>query len=374
MQPIQKLEETKKIVLTGGHAATTAVATIEEILRRKKNWELIWIGARRALEGKDIQTIDVEIFPKMGVSFRGINAGRLQRKFSFWTIPSILRIPLGFVETFFILRSIKPNLILSFGGYVSFPVVFWARVFGIPVILHEQTAAAGRSNRFSSAFASKIALARGESKKFFPKAKCVVTGNPVMTQICEIRPKTQIGNPPVLLTMGGSRGAQFINDLLFSALDKIIKTFRIIHLTGLPDYEKALGMRAKLPKHLQANYEIYSRVDPLQIDGVYKRADIILSRAGANSVSEIMITKIPSILVPIPFTYENEQMKNAQLAEEFGIAKILEQKDASNEKFLEVLQDIKTKWTSIVRGVIGKKNSDIYASGKLVDLMEETLL
>lgn len=127
MQSKQKKEKARKIVLTGGHAATTAVATVEEILRRRENWGLYWLGAKNAIEGKDVPTLDVEIFPKLSVSFNPIYAGRIQRKFSIWTIPSLLKIPVGFIQSLFLLKKIKPDLILSFGGFVSFPVVFWGR-------------------------------------------------------------------------------------------------------------------------------------------------------------------------------------------------------------------------------------------------------
>lgn len=361
----------KRIILTGGHAATTAVATIEEILRRKENWELYWVGAKNALEGKEIPTIDLEIFPKMGVSLHPISAGRLQRKFSIWTIPSILKIPLGFIQAFVVLSKIKPNLILSFGGFVSFPVVFWGRIFGIPVILHEQTAVVGRSNKFSAFLATKIALAREQSINFFPKNKCVITGNPVMTQIAEIKPRKQIGDPPVIFVMGGSRGSLVVNELIEEILPKLLNIYSVIHLTGHLGYENALLFKRKLSKDFQARYEVYPRIDPLQIDGVYKRADIVIARAGANTVSEIMVVKIPSILIPIPWTYKDEQTSNAKLAVEFGVAKILPQGMATPSKLFELLQETRKNWKEIIEKVKDKKEPDVYASAKLVDLMEE---
>lgn len=374
MQSKKEEGEPKKIVLTGGHAATTAVAVIEEILRRKEPWELFWIGAKTALEGEDVATLDVEIFPKLGVRFHGINTGRLQRTFSRYTLPSLLKIPWGFIQALRVLTAVRPDLVVSFGGYVSFPVVFWARVLGVRVILHEQTAAAGRSNKASILFATKIALARKESLLFFPKNRAVVTGNPVMTQICEIKPKVKMNQPPVIFVTGGSRGSATVNALVFGALRPILQNYFLIHQTGFLDYQKALELKKALPPSLAGRYEIYSRIDPLQIDGVYKRADIVIARAGANTVSEIMVAKIPAILIPIPWAYADEQNANAKLARDFGVAAILPQDSATPAKLLALIEATEAKWPEIVRKIAAKDSPDRLAAGKLVNLLEENLL
>jgi len=158
-------------VLTGGHAATTALSTIEEILRSWEGAKVYWIGSKRAFEGKRELSIEAKIFPKKGIKFEPIIMGRLQRKFTLWTIPSLIKLPFGFVHGLFLMLKIRPKVVLSFGGFASFPIVFWSFFLGVPVILHEQTSAAGRANKFSSLFSKKIALARSSSKKYFRSEK-----------------------------------------------------------------------------------------------------------------------------------------------------------------------------------------------------------
>jgi UDP-N-acetylglucosamine--N-acetylmuramyl-(pentapeptide) pyrophosphoryl-undecaprenol N-acetylglucosamine transferase len=358
-----------KIVLTGGHAATTALATVEELIRRG-SWDIYWIGAKTAIEGKNVPTLESEIFPKVGIRSYKIVSGRIQRKLTFWTLPSLVKIPFGFVHAIFLLLKIRPKIILSFGGFASFPVVVVGFCLGIPIVIHEQTSAAGRANKLSARFAKKIALARESSIKHFPSSKCKVVGNPLLTQITEIEPKDKIGKPPTVFITGGSRGSQTINTFVLNALEKLLKDYIVIHQTGYLDYKKIKKLRESLPDDLKERYEVYSVLDPLDIDGVYRRADIVVARAGANTVAEIIATKRPSVLIPIPWSYENEQVKNAEFAEKFGLVTILNQETLSGSALYDAIKDVEEGWKNIVKSVRGKKSPDINASKKLVNLLE----
>ena len=179
--------------MTGGHAATTAIAVVEEIKKTKSlnGAQIYFVGSRFAMEGFKIETLEYKVLPKVGVNFYPIVTGRLQTKFTRYTLVSLLKIPLGFLHAFYILLKVRPLVTLTFGGFASFPVVFWSFVFRIPVVVHEQTIAVGRATIFSSIFAEKILLARNESLKYFPRRKCVVTGNPIMKEISAGRKNTQ---------------------------------------------------------------------------------------------------------------------------------------------------------------------------------------
>ena len=362
-------KEKDKIVLTGGHAATTALATVEELIRRG-SWDIYWIGAKTAIGGKNIPTMESEIFPKIGIRSFRIISGRIQRKLTFWTLPLLMKIPFGFIHAIILLLKIKPKIILSFGGAASFPVVVIGYCLGIPVVIHEQTSAAGRANISSAKFAKIIALARESSKKYFPSKKCQVTGNPLLTQITEIKPKDKIGNPPTIFITGGSRGSQTINTFVLKVIEKLLKEYVVIHQTGYLDYEKIKKLKDSLPNDLKKRYEVYSVLDPMDIDGVYKRADIVVARAGANTVFEIVATKRPSVLIPIPWSYENEQMKNAEFAEKFGLATILEQGTLSGTILYEAIKNTEKDWKNIVESTEAKKSPDIGASQKLVKILE----
>lgn len=364
-------KDSVKIVLTGGHAGTTALAVIEEILKRgKENWKISWIGPKTVLEGKKIIPFEHRIFPGMGVSSHSITAGKLQRKFNFWAVVSFLKVPIGFVNAFWVVLRIRPSVIVSFGGYAGVPVVFAGWLLGVPIILHEQTMVVGLANKLSSFFASKVAISRMESADFFPKNKIVLTGNPVMAEIVKVGPKNSLSSRPVVFITGGSRGAQNINNVVDGILDGLVEKFDVIHHTGYLDFERFRQRKEKLGR----NYDVFDFIDPLKMGEIYKKSDIIVGRAGANSISEIMATGRPAILIPIPWTRFDEQTKNARLAEKCGIGVILPQDDLSPVSLLAKIEEVLGNWREMVLGMdrsIAKM--DIGASAKLVDVIESQL-
>lgn len=376
MQPRQGNPKTYKILMTGGHAATTALSMVEEFIRRSKksrSWDIYWVGVESAFEGKRVQTLESKIFKREDVTYYPIIAGRIQRRITLWSLTSLAKIPIGFFHAFFILKKVKPDVILSFGGFAAFPVVVLGSILKIPIVIHEQTSAAGLANRLSSFFADKIALARRQSREFFPRQKTYVVGNPIMTQIAEISPKKHLGLPPTIYVTGGSRGARAINDLVEKILPRILTEFKVVHHTGYLDFKKFEKIKADLPKNVKENYEVYESIDPMQIDGVYRQADIIIARAGANTVAEIMSLKLPAILIPLPISYKDEQRKNAENARAFGIATLVEQ-DVGADKLLGEIYKTRANWKEIVDKVKNKKSPDRHASAKLADLVEELVV
>lgn len=360
----------ERLILTGGHAATTAVAVVEEIKYQNKDWKLYWIGVKNAIEGKKVVTLESEVLPRLGVEFLPLVTGRLQRRFTFWTIPSILKIPVGFIQSLYYLIKIKPKVVLSFGGFASFPVVFNAKLLGIPVVIHEQTSAAGRANLAVKNFATKITLAREESKKYFEDRSVEVVGNPVMREIKSIRTQSKIDPPTVYIT-GGSRGSQNINLAVEKILKQLLSKYKVIHQTGGLDYLKFSEIKQKLPQALRDNYEVFIRVNPLEIFKIYSRVSVIVSRAGANTVSEIMLTKIPSILIPLPISYLDEQTKNANIAKKWGVARVIPQDKLTPEKLFETITDVISQRELILKNLKGKKSPDFDASNRLVNIVEE---
>lgn len=360
-----------KIVFTGGHAATTAVAVAEEIKSVGLNWDLYWIGVRNAIEGKKVVTLESEVLPRLGVKFVPLTTGRLQRRFTIWTIPSILKIPIGIIQAFYYLVKIRPSAILSFGGFAAFPVVLNAKLLGIPVIIHEQTSEAGRSNLYTAKFASVIAISRDESRKYFPKGKCELTGNPVMNEITKIKSKSKIGIPPVIFITGGSRGSQRINEAFEKILNKLLTKYKVIHQTGGLDYLKFSGIKQKLPQALRDNYEVFVRVNPTEVHKIYQKSDIVVARAGANTVSEIMTTKRPTILIPLAISYLDEQTKNAKIAKDWGVAKIIPQDILTPEILFSCIEDTIKDYSRIVEKIRQKDSPDKNASKKLLLILKK---
>lgn len=367
----EKSRKSKRIVLTGGHAATTAYAVIQRLKEDKEiNWKISWIGASSAMEGKKIPTFESEILPKMGVDCYFLVAGRLQRRFTIWTIPSLLKIPLGFIQAFFYLLAIRPQITLSFGGFAAFPVVFVSWLLNVPVVIHEQTSTVGRANLYSSFFAKKITLSRKESKQYFPKSKIEIVGNPLSLEISRIPSKNRLNLLPTILVTGGSRGSSIINSLIGEILERILEKYKIIHQTGRYEAFVFNRKREGLTPGLKNNYIVIDVAPPWQWAEFLKKADLIVSRAGANSVSEIMKVKIPSILIPIPWAYADEQNQNANMAEVFGISRTLHQKSATAKKLLDLIEETFLNWYKIVESVKNKKSPDENAAPKLIKILK----
>lgn len=362
------------LILTGGHAATTAVAVIEEIKSQNKDWKLYWIGVKNAIEGKKIVTLESEVLPRLGIKFLTLTTGRLQRKFTFWTIPSILKIPIGFIQSFYYLLKVKPRAVLSFGGFAALPVVINAKILNIPVIVHEQTSVAGRANLICAKFASVVTLARPESKKYFGNVKCVFTGNPVMKEVSKLSYKKKPNHDGAIFITGGSRGSQSINEVIEKTLKTLLSRHKIIHQTGGLDYLKFSELKQKLPAALRHNYEVFVRVNPLEIGKIYEKSRIIISRAGANTVSEVMAIKKPAIFIPLPISFMNEQTKNAEIARDWGIAKIIKQDKLNPDILIRTIDDTVDNIDKIFDRVKTKKCPDIGAAARLVRIMAKYML
>jgi len=366
----------KKIVLTGGHAATMAISVVEEIIRRGENGkfqQIFWLGSPKAIEGTDIPTTESIVLPKLGVNYIPITAGRIQMKFTRWTVHSLFKIPIGFFDSCRILRRIRPDIILSFGGFSAFPVAVIGKMMNIPVVIHEQTTAVGRANKYATFCATKIALARDSSRKYFPNSKCVLVGNPILTQVTEVAQKMKPEAPPVIYITGGSRGSQVLNKAIEEILISLLGDYFVIHNTGRIDYSRFVKIKDQLPEGLRDKYEIYSFIDPMKIDNIFRQADVLISRAGAASVSEIIVTKRPAVLIPIPWSYGDEQTKNAEYAEKLGLVKIIKQDELTGERLLKETKLLIDNYVTIASKLKNYISQDISASFKLVNLLEENL-
>lgn len=355
------------IVLTGGHAATPGLAVIEKLRETYTNLNIYWIGSKKAVEGSNVKTLEYKIFPSLGVNFISLTTGKIQTKLTRYTISSLLKIPIGFIQSLFILIKVRPKVIFSFGGYASFPVVFWGWVFGVPVILHEQTIVAGRASRASIFFSTKIALAHIESSPFFPSSKIVITGNPVIKEIFDVKLKIHPGNPRTILVMGGSRGSEFINEEVVKLVPALHKKYKLVHITGESHYDK-------IKSHQRLGYEVVSSVDPLEMANYYQNADLVISRSGANTVAEIIVTKRPAILIPLPRTYMNEQVENALYAQKFGIAEVMLEKEVNPNLLIAKIEEMFKNWKKIQANVSNKVSPDINATKKIVDLAATYIL
>src|SRR3989344_1261526 len=305
-----------KIILTGGHAATSALAVIERIQERHSEWSIIWVGSKDAFAKEKATTLDFQLFPDMGVKCYSIQMGKLQRRISFDSFIELLKIPLGMLEGFRVLYKEKPKIILSFGGFISLPIVWSARLFNIRVLIHEQTAAIGLANKLSLPFSTEVLLSRKQSAKYFESRNTNLVGLPLHSALLRVNSPIK-AKPQTIYITGGSRGSQTLNEAVKDILPRLLRKYQVIHQTGSLDEKKMKKFVRMLPENIRRNYKLYAHIPPTKVATIYSYSDIVIARSGAHTAAEVIALKKPAIFIPIPWVQMNEQMLNAQLAKKY---------------------------------------------------------
>lgn len=333
-----------KILLTGAHF-TPAQAVIEEF-QKQPDIKIVYVGRKTTQEGDKTQSIESKVLPSLGVKFIPIITGRLQRTFTIYTIPSLLKIPIGFLQALFIVLSEKPDVVLSFGGYVSVPVVIAAWLLSVPIITHEQTLVSGLANRINSIFADKVAVSFDQNLNF--SKPVVLTGNPLRKSILINETDQNLDNEylemfktakteklPVVLVTGGNQGSHIINLTIEGLLDNLTKIACVIHATGdnrFRDFE-----RLEIKKN---NRYLVKKWIGEEWSHVLSKTNLVISRAGINTLSELAFLKKPALLIPLPHLYQDEQNKNAKYFENLGLVKILPQSKLSPKSLFESIKEM----------------------------------
>lgn len=365
-----------KIVLTGGHAATTALAVVEALNLKHKNLDLIWIGPRSAMEGEVVETAAEKIMKEAGVRVVTIDAGRLKRRGSYLLrLLALLKVPFGLLQAFYYVFQIRPSVVISFGGFAAFPVVFSAWLLGIPSVIHEQIVGVGLANRLSIPFATKITVAREVSLSSLPKKKSVLIGNPQIARMFTVAKKTVMSRPPVIYITGGSSGSQIINKVAVEALPTLLLDYRVVHQVGENNLDEYRAVRNNLPLAIQEEYKVFGYVSPYEQVKYVEQADLIIARAGANTVADVVNSQRPAILIPIPWSIGDEQTKNAQAAKSLGIATVLTQDEISPDRLIKEIRSVMNNWEKMVKNAQkGEFFNDRQAAQKLVEIVESLLL
>lgn len=324
-----------RIVIIGGHL-TPALSVIEEL----KDHDILYVGRKYALEGDKALSLEYRTMISMNIKFKSIITGRLQRKFTVRTIPSLLKLPIGFVQSLFILKSFKPHVIVGFGGYVEIPVIFSAFILRIPVVIHEQTLGTGLSNRIASFFARKVCISWETSAKFFPKKKIILTGNPIRKEVRETQNFTKEIERPIVYITGGSLGSHAINVLVEKSIDEFSKNFRIIHQTGdareFGDFERLDALRNNLEN--KNDYFVKKFLTAREASQAIKSADLVVSRAGINTITELIFFNKPCLLIPLPAG--REQKQNAFFVKSLGLAEVANQDELSPTVFVGIIESM----------------------------------
>jgi UDP-N-acetylglucosamine--N-acetylmuramyl-(pentapeptide) pyrophosphoryl-undecaprenol N-acetylglucosamine transferase len=243
-------------------------------------------------------------------------------------------------------------MVLSFGGYVSAPIVVAAALSRLPIVIHEQTHHAGLANRLAAKFAVKICISWDDSQKFFPPEKTLLTGNPLrkeflsaqslkpphpahamIKKVLQNLPKgaliTTNRKTPTIYITGGSAGAHGINVLIEGCLERLLTHYNVVHQTGdaseYKDYDRLKLFAETLPEASQKRYTLFKFIEPENVADHLSEADLVISRSGINTVTELLFLGKPSILIPLPYGQHNEQQTNALFVKAQGLAEVIEQ-------------------------------------------------
>ncbi len=317
-----------KILIIGGHLSP-AIALIDEIKDRKN---VLFVGRKYALEGDNALSLEYKICEQKGIGFAGITTGRIQRQFTRFTIFSFFKIPLGIYQAFKIIRRFKPDVVVGFGGYVSFPVVISAFLERVPIVIHEQTLEAGTANKLEGYLADKICISFERSRNFFPKNKTVLTGNPIRPQITNPKGTIEIPseNIPLIYVTGGSLGSVSINNLIEKSLKELLESYRVVHQAGSANNSESLNKLKELKKTLsndmRKRYLVSDHYTADEVGLILREATLVISRAGINTITELLYLNKPAILIPLATSQRNEQLKNAAFLRDSGLAQILIEK------------------------------------------------
>jgi UDP-N-acetylglucosamine--N-acetylmuramyl-(pentapeptide) pyrophosphoryl-undecaprenol N-acetylglucosamine transferase len=319
---------------TGGHIYP-ALALIREIQKETDNAEFLYIGTEKGLESK--------LVPRENIPFKSIHITGFKRKLSFENVKTILRFMKGVSRSKQILKEFQADVVIGTGGYVCGPVVYAASKLGIPTIIHEQNSVPGLTNKFLSRYVDRIAVCFSEAKSFFPEEKVVMTGNPRASEVLNqdgIKGRISAGlnlTDPVVLIVGGSRGARPINDAVVQSLMVFGKRpYQVLYVTGEVHYEK-VKKEVELsgsPKNVVVKPFVHNM--PQVLAGI----DLTVARAGATTLAELTSLGIPSILIPSPYVTNNHQEKNARSLSDHGAAKLLLEKDLTRDTLLESIDQI----------------------------------
>lgn len=321
----------KRIVLTGGGTAghvTPNIALIPEL--QKQGYEVHYIGSYEGMERKLIEDENIPYY--------GISSGKLRRYIDLKNLSDPFKVVKGLGQAFHLLGKLKPDVVFSKGGFVSVPVVLAAKLRKIPCVIHESDMTPGLANKICIPCALRVCTNFPETMKHLPAQKAVLTGSPIRQELFEGDRQKGLDfcgfndNKPILLIMGGSLGAVAVNDAVRSILPELLKDFQVIHLCG----------KGKLDSSLDGTtgYVQYEYIKG-ELCNLLAAADVLISRAGANAICEILALRKPNILIPLSAeASRGDQILNAASFEKLGYSVVIQEKDVTDQGLLNAVTNL----------------------------------
>ena len=353
----------KRIILTGGGSAghvTPNIALIPQL--KEKGYEIHYAGSYQGIE-KDL----IEPF---GIPYHGISSGKLRRYFSLQNFSDPFRVLKGLAQARKLIRDLKPNVIFSKGGFVSVPIVLAGKQNHVPVIIHESDMTPGLANKIAIPCADKVCCNFPETLEHLPKEKAVLTGSPNRQELltgnklaalnfCGFTP-----DKPVILVIGGSLGAVAVNNTVRAALPKLLESFQVIHLCGKGKMDETL-----------ANTKGYCQFEYIkdELRDLFALADLVISRAGANAICELLALRKPNLLIPLSANASRgDQILNARSFERQNFSIVLEEEEANSETLLAAVQQLYERRDTYMNAMRDSSMQD--SIGTIINLIEETAL
>ncbi len=318
----------KKIILTGGGTAghvTPNLALIPSL--QELGYEIHYIGSYQGIEKKLIENA--------GIPYHGISSGKLRRYFDLKNFSDPFRVLKGYGEALKLLKEYKPDIVFSKGGFVAVPVVLAAKHYKIPTIIHESDMTPGLANKICIPSAQKVCCNFPETLKYLPQEKAVLTGSPIRKELLEgdrlsgLQYAHLSANRPVILVIGGSLGSVTVNNAVRKLLPRLLSQYQVVHICGKGNLDEGLIGTA--------GYVQYEYVDaPLK--HLFAAADVIVSRAGANSICEILALRKPNVLIPLSAAASRgDQILNARSFEKQGFSTVLEEESLTEDSLYQAI-------------------------------------
>ena len=350
-----------KIILTGGGTAGHVVPNLALVPHlAAKGYEIFYVGGKNGMEKALVEG--------EGIPYFGISSGKLRRYLSLKNVTDAFRVIKGGFGAAKILGRIKPDIVFSKGGFVVVPVVFAARMRGIPVIIHESDITVGLANKLCIPHAAKVCCVFPETIAQLPASKAVLTGTPIRDEIFKgsrIKAAEVCNFPqqkPVILIMGGSQGSVAVNNCVRQALDVLLAKFNIIHACGAGNTDESI----KKPGYLQFEYISKNMGD------FYALADLVVSRAGANSIGEFLALNKPNILIPLSRkASRGDQILNAASFEKQGFSAVIDEDELNPQVLIDKISETfenRGKYASAM-----KKSESAGGIEQIIKLIEETV-
>ncbi len=341
--------------------------------------ELFFVGrlysqeklGQKAVEEAEVNKRQVKFIPFTAPKF--VNHSFLTKLNNLLTFPKVVR------QAREILREEKIDLFLSFGSYLAVPFALAAKSLQIPIVTHEQTVVMGKANRFISTLADRVAISHLETKRYLGNTEAVLTGNPVRAKLFAKDLKRPSWLPAeiknIILVMGGNQGSFVLNDAVEAALPQLLTKYSVIHQCGrsnklknpsqhLEKYKKSLA------KELRQKYFIKEWIEDEDLFWIYQHAKFAISRSGANAVLELSLAPLPAILIPLPNTYQDEQLANASMMQKANGALILQQSLLNATTLLDSVAHLEQNYREMRRD-LARSSNYLGASAKLYQLLVE---